>query len=78
MKLFFESLSTCFRLHVCFFQSFNCFLPFVFEGQRLFSAVIMLLSRACVTWEGYSNRFVSGSADLTLFRAISTLLVTNY
>ena len=31
-----------------------------------------------LTWEGYGNRRVSGSADLTLFGAISTLLVTNY
>ena len=31
-----------------------------------------------LTWEGYGSWRVSGSADLTLFGAISTLLVTNY
>ena len=38
----------------------------------------ILLQCYCVARDTHFSAFISGSADLTLFEAISTLLVTNY
>ena len=47
-------------------------------GNRRVCSCVCNYPEHVLTWEGYGNWRVSGSADLTLFGAISTLLVTNY
>ena len=44
MKLFFESLSTCFSLHVCFLQGLNCFLALRFRGGNAYFQLLLILS----------------------------------
>ena len=56
-------------------------IPAIYKGQSISNTLVAIdchYPEHVLTWEGYGNRRVSGSADLTLFGAISTLLVTNY
>ena len=45
MKLFFESLSTCFSLHVCFLQDLSCFWALRFRGGNAYFQQLLIHSR---------------------------------